>query len=87
MWPLFFPWRLITGRCWLEPLRPSPRKNLRTKGVVSSKSTKRVQFEKNLCYLAFIKTIGLQKGELLQDILPEGQVPKPFLTAVAKTAA
>jgi hypothetical protein len=78
MWPLPFPWRIITGRVWLELLRPSPRKNLRTKGVVSSRSTKRIQFEENLCYLAFNKTIGPQKGELLRDILPGRQVPKPI---------
>ena len=78
MWPLPFPWRIITGRCRLELLRPSPRKNLRTKEVVSSKSTKRIHSEENLCYLAFNKTIGPQKGELLRDILPGRQVPKPI---------
>jgi hypothetical protein len=31
-----------------------------------------------LCYLAFNKTIGPQKGELLRDILPGRQVPKPI---------
>jgi hypothetical protein len=78
MWPLPFPWRIIAGRCWLELLRPPPRENLRTKEVVSSKSTKKIQSEENLWYLAFNKTIGPQKGELLGDILPGRQVPKPI---------
>jgi hypothetical protein len=46
--------------------------------VVSSKSTERIQFRGSLCYLAFKKTIGPQKGELLRDILLGWQVPKPI---------
>ena len=87
MWLRPFPWPTIIERCWPGVLRPSPRKNLRTKGVLSSKSTKKVQLEENLCYRAFYNTIGPQKGELLWDILPGRQVLKPFLTVVAKAAA
>jgi len=46
--------------------------NLQTKEVVSSESTKKIQFEENFCYLAFMKTNGSQKGELPGDILPDG---------------
>jgi hypothetical protein len=63
----------IIERCWPGVLRPSPRKNLRTKGVFSSKSTKKVQSEENLCYRAFNKMIGPQKGKLLRDIHPDGR--------------
>jgi hypothetical protein len=59
-------------------LKPSPRKNLRTIRGLSSKFTKKIQFEENLCYLAFKKTIGPQKGGLLLDIIPGRQVAKPI---------
>jgi hypothetical protein len=57
-----FPWLIIIERCWLGGLRPSSRKNLQTKGVVSSESTKKIQFEEILCYLAFKNTIGSRRG-------------------------
>ena len=72
MWPPLFPWLNISVRCWIGVHRPSPRMNLQTKEVVSSESTKKIQFEENFCYLAFMKTNGSQKGELPGDILPDG---------------
>ena len=73
-----FRWPIIIEWCWLGVLKPSLRKNLGTNGVVSSKSTKKIQYEENLCYLAFKKTIGPQKGKLLLDIIPGRQVAKPI---------
>ena len=66
MWLRLFRWPIITGRCWPGVLRPSPRKNLRSQGVVSSKSTKMIRFKGKLCYCAIKKTIGALKGELLR---------------------
>jgi hypothetical protein len=45
-----------------------------------------MQHEENLCYPALNKTIGLQKGGLLRDILPGRQVPKPFFDCGVKAA-
>ena len=87
MWPQLFLWRTIIDRCWPGVLRPSTRKNLRTKGAVSSKSTKKTQFEENLCYLAFSKTVELQKERPLWGRTPKGRFQTTFLTAMAKTAA
>jgi hypothetical protein len=38
------------------------------------KSTKKIPFEENLCYLAIKKAIRPQKGELLWDIPPDGSL-------------
>ena len=48
----------------------------------------KIHFEDNLCYLAFGKTMRLQKEELRRDRPLVWKVPKPFfLTAVGKAAA
>jgi hypothetical protein len=61
-------------------LRLEPSKNLRTKGVVSSKSKKKIRLEENLCYLGLKRTVGPQKEGLLRDILPGWEVPQPILS-------
>jgi len=63
-----------------------PPYNLRTNGVVPSKSTKKIQFEENLCYLAIKKTIGPLKGELLLDMIPGRQVARPFFNRGGQVA-
>ena len=73
MWPRLFLYHTIIGRCWLGIYRSSPRKNLQTKGVVSSESTKKIQFEEILCYLAFKNTIGSKKGIFFGISYPDGR--------------
>jgi hypothetical protein len=64
-----------------------PTQNLRIKGVVCSKSAKKIHLEGTLCYLAFSKAIGLQKEELLRDRTPDGRLQNLFSIAVAKAGA
>jgi hypothetical protein len=54
--------------------------------MVSLKSTKKVHFEGNLCCLAFKKTIGPQKEELIRISFPDGRFQNQFSTAAAKDA-
>jgi hypothetical protein len=83
MQPHPFPWRTIIE--WRYP-GVLTRKNLRTKGVVPSNSTKKIQFEENLCYLGFQKTMESLKADLLRVFFPDGSFKNQFLTVAALAA-
>jgi hypothetical protein len=79
-----FPWLTIIGHCWVGLLS---RKNLQTKGVVSSESTKKNQFEEKLCYFVLKKTIALQEEGLLFISSLGSKFQNQFSTAAATAAA
>ena len=52
-----------------------PSQHLRTKGVICSKSAKKIHFEGNLCYPGFHKTIWPRKRNLFDVKLGERGSP------------
>jgi len=57
------------------------------KGVESSKSTKKIQFDEHLCYLAFKMIIGLQIGNFFGVSFPDGRFKNQFSKAEFQAAA
>ena len=66
-----------SGGAGLGLIDRRPAQNLRNKGVVRTKSAKKIHSAGNLGYLAFNKAIRLQKN-LLWDNFPRRKVAEPF---------
>jgi hypothetical protein len=75
----------LSGGAGLGFVDRLPAQNLRNKGVVRSKSAKKIHFAGNFGYLAFNKAIGLQKkiyfeiSSQMEGCKTNFQTPRPRL--------